>query len=144
HGRWAASRLALRATARCAAAALTRPTCRARGLADGRRGAPAACGGSGMDDLRRAPASAVAQHRIEDDEQPAHAGDEGDLLAFALGEEALIEGGDGGIAANRRERRHVEGVADARAAAGNVPLPTPGAARAREGCHADEGADLPV
>src|SRR6516162_8522950 len=80
----AASRLALRATARCAAAALTRPARWALGPSDGRHGVPAS--------VSVGPAVTIAEHRIKGGEHFAHARDDRDFRLLARGNEAVVEG----------------------------------------------------
>ncbi len=48
------------------------------------------------------------EDRIEDDQQLAHAGDQGHLLRFAGGAQALIEGPDDRIEAGGDEGPHVQ------------------------------------
>jgi len=52
--------------------------------------------------------SLVAKHGIKNDEQLAHAGGKGRLGMFAPGAQPQVEGSDGRIAADCRDRRHVE------------------------------------
>ena len=71
----AASWLALRATARCAAAALTRPARWALGPSDGQHGVPAS--------VSVGPAVTIAEHRIKGGEHFAHDRDDRDLRLLA-------------------------------------------------------------
>src|SRR6516164_7286218 len=75
-----ASRLALRATARSAAAALTRPVRWARGSSYGRHGMP-----TGIAAIH--PIGTVPEHGVQDCDDIAHDGDHSDLRSFAGGDE---------------------------------------------------------
>ncbi len=55
-----------------------------------------------------APVGLGAKHGIEDREELAHAGDQGDLLRFALGQKPVVEGAHDGIPAGCHEGTHVE------------------------------------
>ena len=59
-------------------------------------------------DAWRPPGGALFEHRVEDGEQFAHGGGERELLRFAGGQQALVEGLQDGVVTNRRDRRHVE------------------------------------
>lgn len=48
---------------------------------------------------------------VEDDEQLAHASDEGGHFSFSLGEESPVEGLDDGVVSGGNEGRHAEGGA---------------------------------
>src|SRR5687768_6158543 len=54
------------------------------------------------------PDGALARHGIEDGEQLAHAGGQGDELGFAATDELFIEGSDGRVVAAGAERCHIE------------------------------------
>src|SRR5262249_26754215 len=75
----ATSRLALRATARCAAAALTRPARWALGPSDGRHGVPAS--------VSVGPAVTIAEHRVKGGEHFAYDRDDRDFRLLARGNE---------------------------------------------------------
>ena len=98
-----------------AASALTPSAHRAFWPACGRRNAPPggrakgrSCGGSSG----RVPGLIARQHGVEDDDQLAHAGDDGDLGFFAPGDEALVVGFEHRIVlGGRAHGRHVEEVA---------------------------------
>jgi hypothetical protein len=73
------------------------------------------------------------------DEKLAHDGDEGDLVGFAFGDEALINGLEEGIAAGGGERRHVKGGAHAQAPAAAAAPAAKGATVAVEGSQPGQG-----
>jgi len=57
---------------------------------------------------RIVPGFTGSDHGVEDSQELAHAGDDGDLLGFAGGDEAVVELLDDGIESDGRERCHVE------------------------------------
>src|SRR5439155_22678508 len=77
-----------------AAAALTPSAHRADWLSCGRRPAPTAprraCSREDAGGRGRVPILAPRQHGVEDDDQLAHAGDQGDLGLLSLGTQPLI------------------------------------------------------
>ena len=75
------------------------------------------------------PRAAVADHGVEDDEEFAHGGGDGDFVGFVLGDEAVVEGFDDGIVPYGDDGGHVEGRSDVSPAEG---LPTPFAEEVRE------------
>ena len=74
----------------------------------------------------------MLEHRIEDREQLAHAGREGDLGRLAGRAQPLIEGGQDEIAAHGRQGAHIERGADLRLPALDGAAPAQGAAIAIE------------
>ena len=84
----------------------------------------------------------MGEHGIEDDEERAAAGDEGDLGRHAGGAEAGIEGLERRVVADGGEGGHVEDGPDGGAAAPGGAGAAQGAAVAVEGGDADEGGDL--
>ena len=62
----------------------------------------------------------VASHGVEDAQQLAHAGDEGNLRAFAGGDEALVEGPNDRVEACGGEGGHVQHPAQLKAPALDV------------------------
>ena len=79
---------------------------------------------------------------VEDDQELTHGGGDGDLGGLAAGDEARIEGADRGIAADGGEGRHVQGLADAGAAAEDHAPAAEGAAVAVDRGDTDEAGDL--
>jgi len=61
---------------------------------------------------RLIPRFAASDHRVEDGQQLAHAGDEGDLGQLAGGQQAIVEGLDGRVAAAGGQRLVVAGYVD--------------------------------
>ena len=88
------------------------------------------------------PWFAVSQDGVEDDEELAHAGDEGLLAGFAGGAELFVVGGDDGIGAAGDQGGHVEGGAHGGAAAGDGAAAAQGAAVAVDRRDPDQGGDL--
>ena len=130
----AASRLARRATARCAAAALTRPARWALGPSDGQHGVPAS--------VSVGPAVTIAEHRIKGGEHFAHDRDDRDFRLLARGNEAMVEGAQCRVEPERGQGWHVERVADGYATSIDVALPTEPAAIERVWRQADQCGDL--
>jgi len=130
----AASRLALRATARCAAAALTRPARWALGPSDGQHGVPAS--------VSVGPAVTIAEHRIKGGEHFAHDRDDRDFRLLARGNEAMVEGAQCRVEPERGQGWHVERVADRCATSIDVALPTEPAAIERVRRQADQCGNL--
>src|SRR5262252_8205750 len=103
----AASRLALRASALCAATALTRPNRSAQRPPCGRRAAPTA--------VTVDPSRTVAEHGVERGDHLTHHRHDDDLRLLSGGREAIVECFERRIPITSAQRRHVEHVADARA-----------------------------
>src|SRR5215471_1584033 len=87
-------------------------------------------------------AEVVTEPGIQDDDELAHASDDGDLEGLAFGLKSQEGGFDGGEAADGGESSHVEGVADAYAAAADAAAPAQASAVMVEGGDAAEGSDL--
>ena len=60
---------------------------------------------------RIVPGFGGSDHGIEDGQEFAHAGDDGNLFGFACGDEAVVELLDDGVESDGRERCHVESAA---------------------------------
>jgi hypothetical protein len=67
---------------------------------------------------------------VEEDDEFAHDGGDGDLEGFALGDEALKEGFEDGVEANGTKGGHVEDASGAGTSASDVTGTAHGAARA--------------
>jgi len=93
---------------------------------------------------RIVPGFTGSNHGVEDSQELAHAGDDGNLLGFACSDEAVVELLDDGIESDGRERCHVESAAHLPASSENGALATHLAGIVIEGCQADEGADFPA
>src|SRR5207302_7531657 len=75
------------------------------------------------------PFLTASDHDVEDDDQLAHAGDEGDLLLLALGNQAIVESLEYGVVLGRGPKAsHVEEIADLAASALDVAFAAPAAA----------------
>src|SRR5215210_6502071 len=96
--------------------------------------------GSGLEE-GRIPVGAGAEHDVEDGEEFADAGDDGDLVELAGGDEAVVEGAHGRIEADGGAGGHPEAGADGGAATGAAALATRGATSAIERSDTDEGGD---
>ena len=126
-----------------AASALTPSAHRAFWHPSGRRDAPPggrakarSCGGS----RRRVPGLIAREHRVEDDDQLAHAGDEGDLGFLAPGAQALVVGLEHRVVlGGGAHDRHIEEVAELAASALDVARAFALAAVVVVGRGADEG-----
>src|SRR6266571_1842512 len=90
---------------------------------------------------RGKPGAPVAQDGVEDGEELAHGGGEGNFAGTPGGDQALIEGTDGRVVFGGGKGGHVENAANAGAAAGNHASAPKGAAIAGKGGEADEGGD---
>src|SRR4029450_5818370 len=84
------------------------------------------------------PWASIAKHCVEDGEQLAHGGGDGDLAG------AVMERPNHGVVLDRRQSGHVKHAADVRPPAGDHPASAEHAAVSREGRHADEGRDAPA
>ena len=78
------------------------------------------------------------QHGVEDDQQLARDGDDGDLGVTGSGEDVAVVGGQPRDMPHGGQRRHVEGLAHAPAPAADVALAAEGAAVVVEGSQAGE------
>ena len=88
------------------------------------------------------PLGAVFGHLVEDGQEFADAGDEGDLEGFAGGDETVVEGADFVVGTGGGQGGHVERVAQGGAAAGDHAFALVLAGVAVEGLHAGEGGDF--
>src|SRR5947209_12483984 len=88
------------------------------------------------------PSGVVADHGVEDGEELAHHGREGELFSFSGGGQPLVERLKKGIVAAGDEGGHVEGTAHLGPAAPGRALATHFSAVAVEGSDADQGSDL--
>src|SRR5208337_830457 len=126
-----------------AASALTPSAPRAFGHPSGRRNAPP--GGrakprSRRGSSRRIPGLVAREHRVEDDDQLAHAGDQSDLGFLAPGAQALIVGLEHRVVpGGGAHDRHIKKVAELAASAPDVALAFAGAAVVVVGRGAEEG-----
>jgi hypothetical protein len=84
----------------------------------------------------------VAHHCREDGEELPDAGDDGDLLLFAGGDEALVEGSNERVVAGRRDRSHVQDRAYVGSPASDRALTFESTAVPVERGDADESRDL--
>jgi hypothetical protein len=76
----------------------------------------------------RNPCSLIPEDRVQDGEQLAHAGDQGDLTGLARREETLVKCSDDGVVRDGGNCRHVEGHACRRSSSSDVARQTPLAA----------------
>ena len=90
----------------------------------------------------RIPGGLLLAEGVAEDEQLAHAGDEGHLGRLAGGDEALVVAPQAGIEARGGQGGHVQDSADRGAPAPAAAAPAPGAAVAIEGRHPDQRGDL--
>ena len=130
----AASRLALRAPALCAATALTRPNRSAQRLPCGRHAVPTG--------QTVGPTDVVTDHCIERGDHLAHHCHDRDLWQFAGGLETIVECLERGIPIAGAHRCHVEHLADVRATAPDAAPSPERAALEGVGRHADQRSDL--
>ena len=79
------------------------------------------------------PGDVVLNHRIQDGQELAHAGDESNLLRFPGGKQPLIEPSDHGVVACADESGHKESSPHRRTAAPHPPLSAHRAAVTVEG-----------
>ncbi len=76
----------------------------------------------------------VSKNGVEDAEELAHAGNDGDLCRLSGGDETMVGLGERQLAADRDEDRHEQGRADRSAAAGDAaPSPQPAAVAVERG-----------
>jgi len=87
------------------------------------------------------PGRLILEHGVDDGEELAHDGDEGDFGRLARRTQALIEGAERGVVPCGDQRGHVEGGAYGCATAPDLTATPPLAAVAVEGGDADEGGD---
>src|SRR5437879_532762 len=90
----------------------------------------------------RSPWRSMFDHRIQDDKQLVHAGDQRHLFGLPSREELMIEGLDDGVPFGRGERGHIEGCPDHRSATPDGALAVQRAAIAVVGRHPDKGGQL--
>src|SRR5437870_11940199 len=88
------------------------------------------------------PNGVCAEYRIENREELAHAGREGDLLRLAGREEALIKLANYGVVTSGHQRAHVERRPNGSPSAPDEAFAPERAAVAGQGGHTDEGGDL--
>src|SRR5680860_1726862 len=94
------------------------------------------CGSRGL------PWCVIAEDGVEDGEELAHAGGDGDLGWPAAPDQASVESLQRGIAADGGQGRHVQGGADAGAAAHDHATAAEAAAVAVDRRDPDQGGDL--
>jgi hypothetical protein len=95
----------------------------------------------GQADLWCAPWLGVPDEGVEDDHELAHGGGERELLGFAGGDQASVEGAQCRVVPDRAQGRHVEHRAHVVAAAPDRATPLHQAAVARERRHPDQRGD---
>ena len=88
------------------------------------------------------PEAILAEQGVEQADELAHDGDEGDLVRLAAGEESFVEGLGRGFATDRGQGRHVEQVARLGAAAADGAAAAVLAGVAVEGSEAEQGSGL--
>src|SRR5690606_16337882 len=88
------------------------------------------------------PWFAVPDDGVEDSEELAGGGDDGDELWLAIGDEPVAEGLEGGVVTGGDEGAHEEGGADGCPAAADEALAAPLAGLAGVGSEAGESGDL--
>ena len=86
----------------------------------------------------------VLDHRIQDDQQLAHAGGEGHLLGLACCQEPLIEGGKDWIVADGDQGRHIQSRAHVSTTSPAGSLPPELATVPAEWGYTNQGGDLPA
>ena len=86
----------------------------------------------------------VLDHRIQDDQQLAHAGGEGHFLGLACCQEPLIEGGKDWIVADGDQGRHIQSRAHVGTPSPTGSLPAELATVPAERGYANESGDLPA
>jgi hypothetical protein len=84
----------------------------------------------------------IAHACVEDDEEPSHACNDGDLMTLSGGEETVVERSDGWVMQSRAHRSHVEHFADVPAPAAYVASSFALTAVVVEGSKPDERRDL--
>jgi hypothetical protein len=84
----------------------------------------------------------IAYPCVEDDEESAHACNDGNLMPLSGGEEAIVEGSDGWVMQSRAHRSHVEHFAHVAAPAAYVASSFALTAVVVEGSKPDERRDL--
>lgn len=87
------------------------------------------------------PWRAAPDHRVEDAEQAAHAGDQGDLLGASAIDQGLVMPADHRVPADRRERRHEQHVAHIDPATGDGAPAAHLSGVAIDGSNTDESGD---
>ena len=99
-----------------------------------------------IDDLgtQAAPRGATIEQGVEDNEQLAHTGCEGQLLRLTSRQQTLVEVPDDGVVAASYQRSHVQGSTDPGAPSPDRPFAPQCAAVPVEGSHAHQGGDLPA
>lgn len=81
-------------------------------------------------------------HGVENGEQLAHAGDDGDLLGFTAVHQALVVSADHGVVARGDDGCHIQGMAHLGAATLDTPTPAQPAGITGHRGDAHEGGDL--
>ena len=66
--------------------------------------------------------SPTLNHRIEDHQELAHAGNQGNLLRLASSEQTLVEGADDTVMRDGHDGRHVQAAAQVRSSAADAAL----------------------
>ena len=86
----------------------------------------------------------MLEHRVEDNQQLAHAGCEGQLLRLTSGQQPLVEVPYDGVEAAAHQRSHVQGGADPCASTPDGAFATQRTAVPVEGSYAYQSGDLPT
>ena len=86
----------------------------------------------------------MLEHGVEDDQQLAHAGCEGQFIRFASSHQPLVEVPDDGIVATGHQSSHVQDCADPGASAPNGTSASQCATVPVEGSLSHQGGDLPA
>src|SRR5207237_7468951 len=68
------------------------------------------------------PVFPTLNHRIEDHQELAHAGNQGNLLRLASSEQTLVEGADDTVMRDGHDGRHVQAAAQVRSSAADATL----------------------
>ena len=84
----------------------------------------------------------MLEHGVEDNEQLAHTGCEGQLLGLTSGQQPLVEVLDDGVEAAGYQRSHVQGGTDPGASTPDGAFASESAAVPVEGSHSHQGGDL--
>src|SRR5262249_28512009 len=96
----------------------------------------------GGSDGSRLPCSTIAKHSVEGCDHFSHDGHDDDLGFFVGGDEAIVEGFEGGTVTACTEGSHVQDVTDRHPTTIDAAMSLELAAVEVIGCEADEGGDL--
>src|SRR5882672_6643960 len=93
---------------------------------------------------RSVPGCSGLDHGVEDGQELAHAGHDGNHFLLSAGEQAFVETPDDRVVADGRHGWHIQGTAYVSAPAVDGSLSTHGAGVSVQWRHTDELADLSV